>query len=226
MKRSILPFVLMSLISIPLAGQKILGLQAGLANGTMRISGMPSDMFPVQPSIQYQIGLFSSIDLAEGFYFEPSLQFARRGFDLYQSSNVKIGSLLLDAGVGLETRVSYIEMPLLFRYGIKTNSTLRPYLRLGPKLSYATSAQIRTVADLLVSLEFSRTKVNLATDRINRVGLGMYMGAGMAIPLTKNEIRVELGYDLGFSDQVQLPILDIGLRNRSLGINVGYAINF
>ncbi len=225
MKKIKIILALLSLMSVQLISQNNIILHSGIAAGKMKLSGIEADGIPISNSMQYQLGLSTDIPMRKGWSFEPGIQYAWRGFDIYQGTDIVIAGLPIGVGAGLRTRAQYIEVPLLLKYSFNPTG-IRPYFKAGLKPSYLRSTYIKTVADVIVQLEIGRTDINLQASEINRLGIGAQFATGIDIPFGKNKISIEAGYDLGFSDQLQLPIVNLGLRNRSMGLQVRYALHF
>lgn len=107
------------------------------------------------------------------------------------------------------TRVSYIEMPVLFRAFLMRDGVVRPHLSAGPSLGILVLATTKGVDPSTDATSFY--------SNTNKVDVGMNFGGGVNIKVNKIWINPELRYNLGLVNVVQ----DNSVRNGALTLSVG-----
>lgn len=107
------------------------------------------------------------------------------------------------------TKVSYIEMPILFRAFLKRDGMVRPHLSAGPSLGFLVVANTKGVDP--------KTDATSFMSNANKVDVGMNFGGGVNIRVKKIWINPELRYNLGLISLAE----NSSVRNGALTLSVG-----
>lgn len=169
-------------------------------------------------------GLVAEIRLGENFAFQPELLYTTKGFKINQGININLGGFPITAGVTASTKINYIEMPLLAKYKFG-NEGLKFNITAGPVLSYAANGQLVTRANLLVDINPLKTNIDLDALNYERLEVSASIGASMAYATNGGEFFADARYVHGFSDLYNAPVVDLNLKNRGIGVTVGYKMN-
>lgn len=169
-------------------------------------------------------GLVAEIGLGENFAFQPELLYTTKGFKVNEGINVNLGGFPIPAGVTASTKINYLEMPLLAKYKFG-NEGLKFNITAGPVLSYAANGQLVTRANLLLDINPLKTNIDLDALNYERLEVSASIGAGMAYATSGGEFFADARYVHGFSDLYNAPIVDLNLKNRGIGVTVGYKVN-
>lgn len=107
------------------------------------------------------------------------------------------------------TKVSYIEMPILFRAFLMNKGMVRPHLSAGPSLGILVMANTKGVNP--------STNARSFYNGANKVDVGFNVGGGVNIRVKKIWINPELRYNLGLVSTTS----NAGVRNGALTLSVG-----
>ena len=83
--------------------------------------------------VSWQAGAFVNFSLTESFFIQPEVYYVTRGF--------KVDQIILGIPFIAKIRVSYLEIPLLFKYKIPVNLSLKPVLFAGSYMALRLSAK-------------------------------------------------------------------------------------
>lgn len=181
---------------------------------TQNVEGLTSPTF----------GIVSEIGISENFAFQPELLYTTKGFSVNQGVNINLGGFPIPAGITASTKINYLEMPLLAKYKFG-NEGLRFNITAGPVLSYAANAQLVTRANLLLDINPIKTNIDLDALNYERLEISASIGVGMAYETSGGEFFADARYVHGFSDLYNAPVVDLNLKNRGVGVTVGYKMN-
>ena len=169
-------------------------------------------------------GLVAEIGLGENFSFQPELLYTTKGFQVSEGININLGGLPIPAGVTARTKINYLEVPVLAKYKFGTEG-LRFNVTAGPVVSYAVNGQLDTRANLLFDINPIKTNIDLDALNYERLEISASVGAGMAYETSGGEFFADARYVHGFSDLYNAPVVDLNLKNRGVGVTVGYKMN-
>lgn len=111
-------------------------------------------------------------------------------------------------------RLTYIEIPAMFKYIIGTN-TIKPYLMAGPTIGFLQDAKLKVTMGNWDDLK----------DDLKSIDFGFGFGAGLDLPIGNNSIFVEARYSLGLmniADKDEGTYADVKTR----GIQIFVGITF
>jgi hypothetical protein len=153
--------------------------------------------------IQYENGLTRQLSLVTG------AQYSSRGFGAREQFNVEFFGLDLPVGASVETRLHYLEVPLMLKYNL-TEHGVRPYIKAGATAGYAISGKITPKINALINWNLPAININLENDLYNRFDLSAVAGAGISIPTNENgSITMEATYRYSLNDMFLDNITDI-----------------
>ena len=128
--------------------------------------------------------------------------------------------MLLQKGGGVETsvialkfKVTYLELPLMFRYNIQLNESLIPYAMAGPSIGLLTSAN-------LVNSEGTKQNEKSATRALD---FGIGVGGGIKLPKGNKTFFAEARYVLGLVN-INKEVGESTVKNRGLQVVAGVTI--
>lgn len=137
----------------------------------------------------FYAGVYASVPLTEGIYFEPGLSYSQKGYELTGSLEGKtIGFLGANAKAKLQSE--YIDIPAV----LKANLGSGFQLFAGPQFSYLMKANLNTTAGLL-GIDLLDNNMDV-TDNFNRWDVGLTGGIGYKL---SNGINISASYDYGLS---------------------------
>lgn len=170
-------------------------------------------------------GIVTEIGLGENFAFQPELLYTTKGFKISEGVNINLGGLPIPAGVTARTKINYLEVPLLAKYKFGTEG-LRFNIAAGPVVSYAVNGQLDTRANLLFDINPLKTNIDLDALNYERLEVSASIGAGIEYETSGGALFADARYVHGFSDLYNAPVVDLNLKNRGIGMTVGYKMNF
>lgn len=136
--------------------------------------------------------------------------------DLEGDIDVRIEPMYLMKGwkqnnLELKYSASYIEVPILAKYSIPTNSDFTPYLMAGPSLGYLLSGKVI----------FDSGSEDDRTDSFKNIDIALALGGGTHIPVNVFNLFVELRYALGLTNVNDVDTIDTEFRNRGFHVVAG-----
>lgn len=227
MKRyTILTMMLLTLGTISMQAQTIIGARIGGNIGMASIDGLSGVITPDLKSLNtFTGGIYLNQRIDDNLSFTSGVHFKRKGFIAEETVGVKVFGVELPVGGSAETRLNYIEIPLLLNYTFNKTAKVRPYLEVGPAISYAIDAEIQPRGKLIVEFNLPKIDLDLSKDIYNRFEIGAQGVAGIKIPYGKGEFDLGLSYTHAFTEMLNDPILDVKLKNRGIGFHAGFGIN-
>lgn len=137
----------------------------------------------------FYAGVYASVPVTEGIYFEPGLTYSQKGYELTGSLEGKtIGFLGANAKAKLQSE--YIDIPVV----LKANLGSGFQLFAGPQFSYLMKANLNTTAGLL-GIDLLDNNMDV-TEKFNRWDVGLTGGIGYKL---SNGINISASYDYGLS---------------------------
>ena len=128
------------------------------------------------------------------------------------------GTDFVSDGVDFNVKLVYLELPVMFKYSIGTNSS-KPYLMAGPTIGYNMSAKAKQ------SLNGFSSEVDIKDD-IMRVDFGLGFGAGLSLAMGGNSIFFEARYALGLMNINGDPGISEDTTFKTKGIQLFTGITF
>jgi len=172
---------------------------------------------------EVNFGLVTEIPVAGGFSFQPELAYTTKGFGLKEGFDAELLGVNLPVSARAETRVRYVEMPLLAKYKFGEEA-LQAYVAAGPTLSYANSGQIDTYANLLLEVDLGSIPLNLDAINYERFDVGATVALGAQYDFGPVTTFVDARYYRGFSELYDIPLVNEKVRNTGYGFNLGVMV--
>ena len=206
-------------------GQFAVGVKAGRNLSSANIEGLSS----YQPNKEFLAAtnatVFVSIPLKNGFSFQPELSFQENGFIIKEMRDIKLFNVNVPIGASAHTRIRNLQIPLLAQYTFGRN-LVGGYVSFGPFMNYAMSGEVKTKAHAIIDINVATTPINLKNKNFERLGGGLMGAAGVWLKAGHGRILLEAYYQQALTDSFADPIIDIKLKNKSVGFNIGYAYLF
>ncbi len=214
--------LLTALLTAPVAQAQVqVGFRGGANWSTVSEPSLLQNL-PVRP--EFSPGptgaIFLDVPISNRVSFRPEVAFVQKGFLLREGTNLDLGFINVPVGARVAYQAQNIQMGFFLKANL-TDGPVQPYVFGGPAVSYAVDGRIRTRATALfttknmdVDLDFGKT---LNPWDISGVG-----GLGLAAETGMGKFFVEGRYEYGFTRQFQVPLVNLPVRNRSVGVSVGY----
>ena len=221
---------------IVLAGVAALGLlvaQSSFAQVQVGIRGggnwgfvsKPAFLGSLTPTLYPSVGptgaIFLDIPLSDRVSFRPEFAYVQKGFVVKEGLNLNLGGFNLPLGARVAYQSQNLEIPLLLKVNL-TDGAVQPYIIAGPSVSYAVDGRIRTRATALFSTKPYDVDLNYGS-MLNRWDVGAVGGLGLAFDAGAGKFFIEGRYTHGLTRQVQVPIVNVDVRNRGIAASIGYS---
>ena len=225
MKKKAMFMFLLTVFAYPLIFAQVqIGIRVGAGLGNV---STPTIIDLVAPDFHYlpglDIGVLSEFTLTENFALQSELNFREKGFRMHENMDVNLFNLDIPLGVRVDTRIRYLDMPILLKYKFGAGS-VRGYLAAGPEVGYALNGRIKTKANFLIDWNLTNTNINLDGIGYERWSVGGVAGAGVEFATGNGTFFADVRYQQGFTDSFQLPVVELDIRNHGFGFGVGYKI--
>lgn len=173
--------------------------------------------FKLQPAGSGAV--FIEIPLSPKFSIQPELVYIQKGFNV--SEGLKAGGEFLGVDIPINGKVSfrtnYVEIPLLAKVHLGPKDATHGYLMAGPSVGYMVDANMR-----IKVLNIFPLNTNLSNDLFKPIELSGIFAAGFEVPMTeKLTAFAEARYQHGFSRILDTPVVQLDVRNRTIGGGMG-----
>jgi hypothetical protein len=198
------------------------GFRGGVNWGTVSEPSLLKNL-PVQPQLSPGPtgAIFLEVPLSNRVSFRPEVAYVQKGFVLREGTNLDLGLINIPLGARVAYQTQSIQTGMLFKANL-TDGPVQPYIFGGPAVGYTFDGRIRTRATALfttrnmdVDLDFGNTLKPWDFSAVGGLGLSAETGSG--------KFFVEARYDYGFTRQLQVPLVNLPVRNRGVGVSLGYA---
>lgn len=197
------------------------GLRTGLTiNKVYTTDGLGSIASSLESIDEANTALVVEIPIATGFSIQPELAYTTKGFSLQQGLDAQILGVDLPLNASAETRIRYIEMPVLAKYKFG-DKALKAYVALGPHLAYATKGKIDTKVRAILEFNTGSVPLNLDDQNYQRLDVGASLAAGVEYNFGAVALFADARYSRGFSELYNIPVLEEKVRNTAYGFNIG-----
>ena len=148
----------------------------------------------------FAAGGFAEIGLSPAFSIRPEVLYSQKG------------AKESEGGDEIVFKLTYIEIPVLAKYAIPMEGSLRPWLAAGPAVSFKAGCDIETdIGGSEDSLDCDETEFQMkSTD------FSLLFGAGVDVGAFSLGIR----YDLGLANTLDVDGFDS--KNKTLSLMAGY----
>ena len=196
-------------VSLSSFAQIQVGFRGGVNWGTVSEPALLKSL-PVRPELSpgFAGAIFLDIPLSNRVSFRPEVGYVQKGFVLREGTNIDLGFINIPVGARVAYQTQSIQTALLLKANL-TEGSVQPYIFGGPAVGYTVNGRVRTRATAL----FATKPWDISA--VGGLGLSADMGAG--------KFFVEARYDYGLTRQLQVPLVNLPVRNRSVGVSLGYA---
>lgn len=166
-------------------------------------------------------GGFVSINFSKWFAIQPELLYTQKGSKSTSTRVFLFGADTLTQRGTFTSKLSYVELPLLFKFNIVNESDIVPSIYAGPSLALRASPSVEfegTVTDSTGTREF--TSDENASEIVTSSDLGLVVGAMVGIESGDGLVFGEVRYTRGFSSYDDSG-LDYELKNSVISVMLG-----
>ena len=202
------------------------GAKIGANFADTRVDGLLGNLAPEQTTFTgFTAGVMAEIPMIHALSFRPELNYIQKGFTVSQSFDVDLIGIDMEVGAKARTRINYVEMPLLLKYSIGTDAA-KVYAIAGPSIAYAANAELNPVATFIVDFNLPSIPINLDNNIYNRWEISGVLGAGGEVKAGNGKVFADARYNLGFTNMLNNPIVDLRIKNQGFNVSAGYAYSF
>ena len=224
MKRIVLASV--AALGLLIAQASFAQVQVGIrGGGNWGFASKPAFLGSLTPTLHPSAGptgaIFLDIPLSDRFSFRPEVAYVQKGFVVKEGLDINLGGFSLPIGARIAYQSHNIEIPLLLKVNL-SDGPVQPYIIAGPSVSYALNGRIRTRATALFTTQPYDVALNYG-NMLNRWDVGALGGLGLAMNVGAGKFFIEGRYTHGFTRQVQVPVVNVDVRNRGIAASIGYS---
>lgn len=225
MKRIVLAGVI-ALFGLFSAQTSVAQVHVGLRGGAnWGFASKPEYLGSLTPSFHPTVGpvgaLFLDIPLSDRVSFRPEISYVQKGVAVKEGFDLNLGGFNLPLGATVAYQSQNLEVPLLAKINL-SDGGVQPYLIAGPAVSYALDGRIRTRASALFTTRPYDFDVNYG-GMMSRWDVSAVGGLGLAVDAGAGKFFIEGRYTHGFTRQIQVPIVNVNVRNRGAAVSLGYS---
>ncbi len=225
MKRIVLAGVI-ALVGLLASQKSFAQVQIGIRGGAnVGFASKPDYLGSLTPAFHPSVGptgaIFLDIPLSDRVSFRPEVSYIQKGVAIKEGVDLNLGGFTLPLGATIAYQSQHIEIPLLFKFNL-TDGPVQPYLIAGPAVSYAFDGRIRTRASALFTTQPFDVDVNYG-GMLSRWDVGAVGGLGLSMDAGSGKFFIEGRYTQGFTRQVQVPVVNVNVRNRGVALSLGYS---
>lgn len=198
------------------------GLRGGAHWGTV---SKPEVFDSFTPDFQLSPGptgaLFLEVPLSERVSFRPEIAYVQKGFSFKETYDLNLGGFNLPLGARIAYQSKNIEVPLLFKVNL-SDGPVKSYFFAGPAISYMADSRVQARGTAL----FTTKPINLDADFggwMNKWDFSGAAGLGLSVDAGAGKIFAEARYEHGFTRQIQVPVVNLPVRNRGGSVSIGYS---
>lgn len=225
MKRIVLASVF-AFLGLVISQTSFAQVQVGIRGGAnWGFASKPEYLGSLTPDFHSTAGptgaIFLDIPLSDHVSFRPEFAYVQKGVAIKQKLDLNLGGFNLPLGATVAYQSQNLEIPLLFKFNL-SEGALQPYLIAGPSVSYALDGRIRTRASALFTTQPFDVDVNYG-GMLSRWDVGAVGGLGLAMDAGAGKFFIEGRYTHGFTRQIQVPVVNVNVRNRGVAFSLGYS---
>ena len=226
---SLLPFLVLGIMSTTLKAQNKVGVVAEVGSSNIDVNGL-GILELIKPDIksipQYSAGLIYERQLNSQWSIVTGARYATRGFEMREDVNINLMGLDIPVGAKINTRLHYLEVPVAVQFNF-TKRGISPYLKAGIAAGYAVEGKIQPYVDAIINWKLPAIPINLENDLYNRFDISAMGSAGISIPTNDiGSIQLEVNYRHSLNDMFQDNITDIRIKSNGIGAGISYTMRF
>ncbi len=218
--------VALALFAIHLNGQISVGAKIGANFADTKVDGLFENLAPEPTTYTgFNAGVVAEFPINQAFSFRPEINYIQKGFTVSQSFDVDLLGIDMEVGAKARTRINYVEMPLLMKYSLG-NDRAKAYVIAGPGIAYAAHAELKPVATFIIDFNLPAINIDLSNDIYQRWEISGILGAGGEVKAGNGKLFADARYNLGFTNMLNNPVVDLRIKNQGFNISAGYAWTF
>lgn len=214
---------MLSMIATSIA--QSIGIKSSVQFSTVGVDGINTSFVEKGTNEGFDIAIFGTIPVTDNFSFQPELSYNEKGFEVGQGVDINLFNVNLPLGVSAVTEIKYVQVPLLGRYEISGQKG-GVYFLAGPSVALATRGNLRTKVNSIIDINLTNTDLDISNENYNKFEFAGQIGTGAFFNVGNANLFAEVKYHHGFTDLLADPILDIRLKNRSIGVGAGLQYRF
>jgi hypothetical protein len=180
----------------------------------------------IKPIAQFTAGIQYERALSRHLSVLTGAQYTSRGFRAKEEFNIELLGMEVPFGASLETRINYLEVPLMLKYYF-TESGVSPYIKAGASGAYALDGKITPKVNAIIPWSLPTLSLNLEDEIYNRYDVSAVIGAGVNIPFSQNgALQLDMAYRHSLNDMFQDNITDITIKSHGFSAGIGYTVRF
>lgn len=209
--------------------QTFIGGKAGItfsdmSSGSFALQGL-DDIIPHPKRLMgYQIGFTTEMPISNQLSFITGVNYVQKGFRVTEQFNLGGEEIPIPIGAILDAKVKYFEIPLTIQYAFGEQNSVRPYVKAGATVGYASSALLDAKVRVIIPINIAKIPVGLNSSLYNRFEVGAMIGGGVEFPMGPGKMMIEGQYTHGLTSLINTPIVNLKAQHNSFGLSVGYAI--
>ncbi len=228
-KLSITALLMGMCFSFSLIAQDRVTVQASVGSSNVEVNGLGLlDLVDpyIKPVVQYSAGIQYEKYMSRQLAVVTGVSYASRGFGARENFAINAFGLDIPLGASLETRLNYVEVPLMLKYDL-TDGGVQPYVMAGVSAGYALNGKITSRIDALISWRLPDIPINLQNDMYNRWDVAGLAGAGVSIPVNEfGALQFQAQYRHSLNDMFLDNITNIRIKSHGISAGIGYSVRF
>ena len=175
-------------------------------------------------------GAFAAFSMSKGFEIRPELLVTSKGARFYAPPSPQYA-----LGAEFTLRFYYLELPVVLRYVLPVEGSIRPHFVAGPYIAFRLDSNIRVASthqkrlNEWIMLPPERTTKDYDIKDMQVFDTGIILGGGIDVSLMKGTVSLEARYALGLTDTGELNPEGVGLfpretKNSVISLMIGYII--
>jgi hypothetical protein len=177
------------LCAAPLSGQSRIGVVAGLVSSNFSLSS--NDAGAQQSRTGFAVGLSLAMPAGKTLEFVPEVLYAEKG------------TTAASGDTPIDIKLTYLEVPLLFRYTIPASGDVHPFILAGPEIALKLSCNLSASSGTASASESCDADPDNSPN-LKSVDYGLMFGVGVSVQRVSVSVRYDLGLanvsDDGFGD--------------------------
>lgn len=180
----------------------------------------------IKPITQYTAGIQYEKFLNPNLSFVTGGQYTSRGFGMRENINIDLFGLDLPLGASIETRINYLEVPVMLKYEFGESGVV-PFVKAGASAAYAIDGKIQPKVNAIITWNLPPININLDGDMYNRLDLSGNIAGGVRLPVSETgAIQFEVNYRHSLNDMFLDKITDIRIKSHGISAGLGYTMKF
>lgn len=161
-------------------------------------------------------GMFYRFDVGKSFAIQPEVYYSRKG----TQASGQIVYLGIPITYDVAIKIDYLEIPVLFKYKIRSKGKFLPALFAGPYIAFKTLGEGSATIKAL-GLEESE---DLELEGLKSTDFGLTFGGSLGYDIGHSSIIIDIRYSLGLS-KLSTYEDDPDMKNSAFSILLGYAFD-